>query len=202
MGVARPATLTSFRATQTVYKATSLKMCSSRRRLTNTCTQVRTSEKLAARSSSLSATRPHLLAVPVEVREEWVNEKGLRLLGLRGNFVNVILLGHGTVDSRPRSSAPCLLHGMCPSHSPSGPCVAWWGPSVLSPSSSCCSRGVSLTTSCLDESPEPESHFLSVLLASSLPGESHLSSCSSVVSATAARPGAWGLQALRGFCLA
>lgn len=55
--------LTSFRATQTVYRATSLKMCSSSRRRTNSCTRVRTFEKLADKSSSRSATRPHLLAV-------------------------------------------------------------------------------------------------------------------------------------------
>lgn len=55
-------TLTSFRATHTVYRATILKTCSSSRRRVSTCARVRTSEKPAARSRSRSATRPHLLA--------------------------------------------------------------------------------------------------------------------------------------------
>ena len=137
-GYASMSTLTSFRATHTVYRATSLKTCSSSRHRTSTCTRVMTSEKPVARSSRRSATRPHLLAGGVggmDSEEEGPGPSCPVQMGLQGSSPDTLNL-------------------------PSGTCVDWWGLAVPSPSSlgtssssSCCSRGVRLTASCLGQGP-------------------------------------------------
>lgn len=122
-------------------------MCSSSRRRTNTCTRVRTFEKLADRSSSRSATRPHLLAVIVRgqaVRRGW------------GHWASQGVQWSGS-SAHPTHFLGAALH---PSDLPSGACVAWWWPAVPSPSSlgssscCCCNSGVSLIASCLGQGPK------------------------------------------------